>query len=109
MGQNLARNVARHGFPVAVHNRTAARTHELLERHGGDGPKVGPFSAEELAGALRRPRRILVMVKAGPTGRAASTPAGARTTRRLRSEPRRPFGRTSGGQPAVRTAVKEDR
>jgi 6-phosphogluconate dehydrogenase len=66
MGQNLARNAARHGFPVAVHNRTASRTHELLERYGDEGELVGAFSAEELVAALARPRRILVMVKAGP-------------------------------------------
>jgi 6-phosphogluconate dehydrogenase len=66
MGQNLARNAARHGFAVAVHNRTATRTRELLERHGHEGRLVGAFSAEELVAALARPRRILVMVKAGP-------------------------------------------
>jgi 6-phosphogluconate dehydrogenase len=66
MGQNLARNAARHGFPVAVHNRTASRTHELLERYGDEGELVGAFSVEELVAALARPRRILVMVKAGP-------------------------------------------
>jgi 6-phosphogluconate dehydrogenase len=66
MGQNLARNAARRGFAVAVHNRTATRTRELLERHGDEGPLVGAFSVEELVTALARPRRILVMVKAGP-------------------------------------------
>ena len=66
MGQNLARNAARHGFAVAVHNRTATRTRELLERHGHEGRLVGAFSVEELVDALARPRRILVMVKAGP-------------------------------------------
>jgi 6-phosphogluconate dehydrogenase len=66
MGQNLARNAARRGFAVAVHNRTATRTRELLERHGGEGRLVGAFSVEELVAALARPRRILVMVKAGP-------------------------------------------
>jgi 6-phosphogluconate dehydrogenase len=66
MGQNLARNAARRGFAVAVHNRTATRTRELLERHGDEGPLVGAFSVEELVAALARPRRILVMVKAGP-------------------------------------------
>jgi 6-phosphogluconate dehydrogenase len=66
MGQNLARNAAGHGFPVAVHNRTATRTRELLERHGQEGRFVGAFSVEELVAALARPRRILVMVKAGP-------------------------------------------
>jgi 6-phosphogluconate dehydrogenase len=66
MGANLARNVARHGFPVAVHNRTQARTRELLDRHGDEGPMTGASSVEELVGALARPRRILIMVKAGP-------------------------------------------
>jgi len=66
MGANLARNMARNGFPVAVHNRTDSRTRELLERHGADGELVGTFSTEEFVAALARPRRILVMVKAGP-------------------------------------------
>jgi 6-phosphogluconate dehydrogenase len=66
MGANLARNAARHGFAVAVHNRTESKTRELLERHGHEGRLVGAFSTEEFVAALARPRRILVMVKAGP-------------------------------------------
>jgi 6-phosphogluconate dehydrogenase len=66
MGANLARNAARNGFPVAVHNRTESRTRELVERHGDDGELVGTFSTTEFVAALARPRRILVMVKAGP-------------------------------------------
>jgi len=65
MGQNLARNLARHGIPVAVHNRTAARTRELVERYGDEGPLTPTGSVEELVAALARPRRILIMVKAG--------------------------------------------
>jgi 6-phosphogluconate dehydrogenase len=66
MGANLARNAARHGFPVAVHNRTESRTRELLERHSDEGELVGTFSTEEFVAVLAQPRRILVMVKAGP-------------------------------------------
>jgi 6-phosphogluconate dehydrogenase len=66
MGANLARNMARNGFPVAVHNRTESRTRELLDHHGDDGELVGTFSTGEFVAALARPRRILVMVKAGP-------------------------------------------
>jgi 6-phosphogluconate dehydrogenase len=66
MGANLARNAARNGFPVAVHNRTESRTRELLERHGDEGELVGTSSTEEFVAALAPPRRILVMVKAGP-------------------------------------------
>jgi 6-phosphogluconate dehydrogenase len=65
MGANLARNAARHGFAVAVHNRTEARTRELLDRHGSEGELVGAFTTGEFVAALARPRRILVMVKAG--------------------------------------------
>jgi 6-phosphogluconate dehydrogenase len=66
MGANLARNAAGRGFPVAVHNRTGSRTRELVERHGDEGELVGSFSTEGFVAALARPRRILVMVKAGP-------------------------------------------
>jgi 6-phosphogluconate dehydrogenase len=66
MGQNLARNLARHGIPVAVHNRTEARTRELVEQFGHEGPFTPTTTVEELVGALERPRRILIMVKAGP-------------------------------------------
>jgi 6-phosphogluconate dehydrogenase len=66
MGANLARNAARHGFPVAVHNRTESRTRELLDRYGHEGELVGTFSTTEFVAALAPPRRILVMVKAGP-------------------------------------------
>jgi 6-phosphogluconate dehydrogenase len=65
MGANLARNAARHGFPVAVHNRTESRTRDLLDRYGHEGELAGTFSTEEFVAALARPRRILVMVKAG--------------------------------------------
>ena len=37
MGANLARNIARRGVPVAVHNRTAARTEEFMDEYGGEG------------------------------------------------------------------------
>ncbi|NUS49617.1 MAG: NADP-dependent phosphogluconate dehydrogenase [Nocardioidaceae bacterium] len=65
MGRNLARNIARHGYPVAVHNRTTARTTELLERYGDEGTFVGAETLEELVAAAERPRAIVVMVKAG--------------------------------------------
>ena len=65
MGMNLARNVASRGIPVAVYNRTAARTQDFLDAHGSEGDFTGPRSVEEFVGALARPRRILLMVKAG--------------------------------------------
>ncbi|WP_327293965.1 MULTISPECIES: NADP-dependent phosphogluconate dehydrogenase [unclassified Streptomyces] len=65
MGRNLARNFARNGFTVALHNRTAARTHELVEEFGEEGAFVPANSPEEFVAALERPRRLVVMVKAG--------------------------------------------
>ncbi|MFD9532933.1 NADP-dependent phosphogluconate dehydrogenase [Streptomyces sp. NPDC060010] len=65
MGSNLARNFARNGFTVAVHNRTAAKTHALVEEFGHEGSFVAAESAKEFVDALERPRRLIVMVKAG--------------------------------------------
>ncbi|MGW2564587.1 NADP-dependent phosphogluconate dehydrogenase [Streptomyces sp. NPDC001514] len=65
MGRNLARNFARNGFTVAVHNRTAARTRELVEAFGDEGSFVPAESPEEFVAALERPRRLVIMVKAG--------------------------------------------
>ncbi len=66
MGRNLARNFARHGHRVALHNRTQARTDSLVAEHGDDGDFVPSTSMEEFVASLERPRRIIVMVKAGP-------------------------------------------
>ena len=65
MGRNLARNFARNGYTVAVHNRTAARTHALVEEFGHEGSFVAAETAKEFVAALERPRRLVVMVKAG--------------------------------------------
>jgi 6-phosphogluconate dehydrogenase len=65
MGRNLARNLARNGYTVALHNRTVARTRSLVEEHGGEGDFVPTESAEEFVAALERPRRVVIMVKAG--------------------------------------------
>ncbi|GAA1554655.1 MULTISPECIES: NADP-dependent phosphogluconate dehydrogenase [Streptomyces] len=65
MGSNLARNFARNGFTVAVHNRTAAKTRALVEEFGHEGDFVAAESAKEFVDALERPRRLIVMVKAG--------------------------------------------
>jgi 6-phosphogluconate dehydrogenase len=66
MGRNLARNFARHGFATALHNRTTARTEEVLENFGHEGTFVPSRTAQEFAASLERPRRIVIMVNAGP-------------------------------------------
>ncbi|MGZ4556351.1 MAG: NAD(P)-binding domain-containing protein, partial [Mycobacteriaceae bacterium] len=65
MGSNLARNLARHGHTVAVHNRTGAKTDLLLSEHGHEGEFVRADTLAELVASLQKPRRVLIMVKAG--------------------------------------------
>jgi len=65
MGANLARNVASHGIPVAVHNRTTARTERFMSEHGSEGPITGAATDQDFVAALEAPRTIMVMVKAG--------------------------------------------
>jgi 6-phosphogluconate dehydrogenase len=65
MGQNLARNVASHGFPVALYNRTAARTERMLAEHGGEGDFSPAYDVASFVAAIEPPRPILVMVRAG--------------------------------------------
>ena len=65
MGRNLARNLARHGYTVAVHNRSHAKTVSLIADHGDDGAFVAAGSLAEFVASLERPRKIVIMVKAG--------------------------------------------
>ena len=65
MGSNIARNFARHGYTVALHNRSVAKTDALLAEHGSDGTFVRSETIGEFLDALERPRRVLIMVKAG--------------------------------------------
>lgn len=65
MGANLARNFARNGYTVALHNRSVAKTDALLEAHGSEGDFIRTESLEELVANLETPRRVLIMVKAG--------------------------------------------
>ncbi|MET7762654.1 NADP-dependent phosphogluconate dehydrogenase [Streptomyces sp. NPDC005336] len=65
MGSNLARNFARHGHTVAVHNRTYGRTKALVEEFGHEGHFVPAETPEQFVASLERPRRLVMMVKAG--------------------------------------------
>src|SRR3954468_15370109 len=65
MGRNLARNFARHGYAVALHNRTTARTTAVVDQFGDEGTFVPAETAEEFVQSLERPRRLVVMVNAG--------------------------------------------
>jgi 6-phosphogluconate dehydrogenase len=65
MGANLARNIARRGITVAVHNRTNAKTDEFIKEFAGEGHFVAARDAGEFVAAIKPPRAILMMVKAG--------------------------------------------
>ncbi|HEY9879421.1 MAG TPA: NADP-dependent phosphogluconate dehydrogenase [Leptolyngbyaceae cyanobacterium] len=65
MGENLALNVERNGFPVAVYNRSPEKTQTFMQERAPGKNVQATYSLEEFVGALERPRRILVMVKAG--------------------------------------------
>ncbi|MFM7311654.1 MAG: NAD(P)-binding domain-containing protein, partial [Cyanobium sp.] len=65
MGENLVLNAERNGFSSVVYNRTYAKTQEFLAGRGAGKDIIGAESLPEFVAALERPRRILVMVKAG--------------------------------------------
>src|SRR5690606_1036037 len=65
MGSNLARNLARNGHPVALYNRTTEKTKALVAEHGHEGTFIPAETPEEFVASLERPRRMLLMVKAG--------------------------------------------
>jgi 6-phosphogluconate dehydrogenase len=65
MGENLVLNAERNGFSSVVFNRTYAKTQEFLAGRGAGKDIVGAETLEEFVACLERPRRILLMVKAG--------------------------------------------
>ena len=65
MGENLVMNMASKGFTVAVYNRTVEKVDKFVEGRGKGMSIVGTHSLQELADALERPRKIMMMVKAG--------------------------------------------
>lgn len=64
MGKNLANNIADHGFPVSVYNRTPAKTQIAISEYAGSGLD-GFFTIKEFVESLESPKKILLMVKAG--------------------------------------------
>jgi 6-phosphogluconate dehydrogenase len=66
MGENLALNIESRGFSIAVYNRTTSKVDELLAGRAKGKNFVGCHSLEELVGSLSTPRKVMLMVKAGP-------------------------------------------
>lgn len=64
MGKNLALNIENRGFSVSVYNRSSEKTEEFLKEAEGKNV-VGTYSIEEFVASLEKPRKILLMVKAG--------------------------------------------
>jgi 6-phosphogluconate dehydrogenase len=67
MGQNLVLNMNDHGYRVAVFNRTVSKVDDFLTNEAKGTQVVGAHSISELTGALKKPRRVMLMVKAGET------------------------------------------
>jgi 6-phosphogluconate dehydrogenase len=67
MGQNLVLNMNDHGYKVAVFNRTVSKVDDFLANEAKGTQVVGAHSIEELVQSLKRPRRVMMMVKAGDT------------------------------------------
>ena len=65
MGQNLVLNMNDHGFKVAVFNRTVSKVDDFLANEAKGTQVVGAHSLQEFVSLLKRPRRVMLMVKAG--------------------------------------------
>ncbi|MGH9944945.1 MAG: NADP-dependent phosphogluconate dehydrogenase [Pyrinomonadaceae bacterium] len=65
MGESLALNIEDHGFPVAVWNLEGEWVDRFVGEHGANRQLTGTKTFEEFTRALQRPRRILMMIKAG--------------------------------------------
>ncbi len=65
MGQNLILNMNDHGFTVVAYNRTVSKVDDFLAKEAKGTQVLGAHSIEEMVGLLKRPRRVMMLVKAG--------------------------------------------
>src|SRR5687767_2463838 len=66
MGENLALNIESRGYRVAVYNRTTSKVDEFIAGRAKGKKFVGCHSIEELVKSLAKPRKVMMMIKAGP-------------------------------------------
>src|SRR3954447_21443244 len=67
MGQNLVLNMNDHGYKVAVFNRTVSKVDDFIANEAKGTKVSGAHSIPELIDSLKKPRRVMLMVKAGDT------------------------------------------
>ena len=65
MGENLVLNMESKGFTVAVYNRTVSKVDDFIKGRGAGKNFIGAHSIEELVASLERPRKVMMLVKAG--------------------------------------------
>ena len=65
MGENLVLNMESKGFTVAVYNRTTSKVTDFIEGRAKGKNIIGTYSVEELCANLSKPRKVMLMVKAG--------------------------------------------
>jgi len=65
MGENLVLNMESHGYTVAVYNRTTTKVDELIHGRGKGKKLIGAHNVQELCKALKKPRKVMIMVRAG--------------------------------------------
>src|SRR5271163_2102962 len=65
MGENLALNIERNGFKIAVYNRTTAKTDEFIKDRAQGKQIIGCHDAKSFVQSLKSPRKIILLVKAG--------------------------------------------
>uniref|UniRef100_A0AAZ1Y0P2 6-phosphogluconate dehydrogenase, decarboxylating n=1 Tax=Oreochromis aureus TaxID=47969 RepID=A0AAZ1Y0P2_OREAU len=65
MGQNLIMNMNDHGFVVCAYNRTVSKVHDFLQNEAKGSKVIGAESLEDMVSKLKKPRRIILLVKAG--------------------------------------------
>jgi 6-phosphogluconate dehydrogenase len=65
MGQSLVLNMERNDYTVAVYNRSTSKVDEFIRKEGRDKNIIGCYNIEELCNALKQPRKIILMIKAG--------------------------------------------
>ena len=65
MGQNLILNMNDHGYTVVAYNRTVSKVDDFLNDEAKGTDIIGAHSIEEMVSHLKRPRRVMILVKAG--------------------------------------------